>query len=76
MCLPLFGSSPIDFPQKRTIPDFLTNKAYLWGHVILWPILVHIFKHIQDFPEVDKLALMRIVYHISLIKGDSTTNKG
>lgn len=75
MCLPLFGSSCGDFPQKRTILGFLTNKAYLWGHVILWPILVPIFKYIQEFPEADKLAFMRIAYHISLIEGDINKNQ-
>jgi diadenosine tetraphosphate (Ap4A) HIT family hydrolase len=66
----IIGSDSGDFPQKRTILGFLTNKAYLWGHVILWPILVQIFKHIHEFPEADKLALMRIIYHISLIEGE------
>ena len=38
--------------------------------VILWPILVYFFNRVQGFPEVDKLALLRIIHHISLIKGE------
>jgi hypothetical protein len=30
----------------------------------------YIFKHVQGFPEVDILAVLRIIYHISLIKGE------
>ncbi len=30
----------------------------------------YIFKHVQGFPEVDILAELRIICHISLIKGE------
>jgi hypothetical protein len=48
------------FLQTRLIFDRCCTKANIGS----------IFNHVQGFPEVDKLAILRITHHISLIKGE------